>query len=58
MNRNIKNRKVVIRITESQFKRLSKAIIDEETSKSDFMRKLLDEKLEKFVVSKHISKKR
>jgi hypothetical protein len=39
----MKNRKLTLRITESQFKSLCDRIIDESTTKSDFIRKLLDE---------------
>lgn len=40
----MKNRKITLRITESQFKTLCDRIIVESTTRSDFIRKLLDEK--------------
>lgn len=38
----MKNKKVTIRITESQFRRLSDRIIEEQTTKSNYMRNLLE----------------
>lgn len=38
----MKNKKLTIRITESQFKRLSDRIIDEQTTKSSFLRNLIE----------------
>jgi hypothetical protein len=39
----MKNRKLTLRITESQFRNLRDRIIDESMTKSEFIRKLLDE---------------
>lgn len=38
----MKSKKLTIRITESQFKRLSDKIIEEQTDKSKFVRNLID----------------
>ena len=57
MRKDIKRRKVIIRITESQFRSLSNAIIKEEKTKSEFIREILNEKLANFVVSKNKFKK-
>lgn len=40
----MKNKRITLRITESQFKRLCERIIEEETTKSKFIRNLLEEK--------------
>jgi hypothetical protein len=37
-----KNRKVTIRITESQMRRLSDTIIDEQINQSQFLREMID----------------
>jgi hypothetical protein len=39
----MKNRKLTLRITESQFITLCGRIVEDKTTKSDFIRKLLDE---------------
>jgi hypothetical protein len=39
----MKNKKLTIRITESQFKRLSDRIIEDNTTKSRFLRNLIEE---------------
>ena len=39
----MKNRKITLRITESQFRTLCGRIVEDNTTKSDFIRKLLDE---------------
>jgi hypothetical protein len=39
----MKNRKLTLRITESQFRTLCGRIVEDNTTKSDFIRKLLDE---------------
>lgn len=39
----MKSKKLTIRITESQFKRLSDKIIEEQTNKSKYVRNLLDQ---------------
>ena len=39
----MKNRKLTLRITESQFRTLCGRILESNTTKSDFIRKLLDE---------------
>ena len=38
----MKNKKITIRITESQFRRLSDRIIEEQTTKSNYMRSLIE----------------
>ncbi len=47
MEKEFKKRKVVVRITESQFKRLTGNLIDEEKSISQFIREAIKEKLKK-----------
>jgi predicted HicB family RNase H-like nuclease len=47
MEKEFKKRKVVVRITESQFKRLTSNLIDEEKSISQFIREAIKEKLKK-----------
>ena len=47
MDREYKKRKVVVRITESQFKRLTGNLIDEEKSISQFIREAIKEKLKR-----------
>lgn len=39
----MKNKKITLRITESQFKTLCERIIEEETTKSNFIRNLIEE---------------
>lgn len=40
----MKNRKITLRITETQYKSLIDRIVEQSTTTSDFIRKLLDEK--------------
>ena len=40
----MKNKKVTIRLTTSQFERLTEQVIEEQISKSKYLRSLLDEK--------------
>jgi len=47
MEKEFKKRKVVVRITESQFERLTGNLIEEEKSISQFIREAIKEKLKK-----------
>ena len=47
MEKEFKKRKVVVRITESQFKRLTGNLIEEEKSISQFIREAIKEKLKR-----------
>lgn len=57
MRKDIMKRKIIIRINEDQFKNLCNAIKINETTKSEFIREILNDKLAKFVVSKNKFKK-
>jgi hypothetical protein len=52
-----KKNRITVRITESQLRRLTDHLIEENKTKSMFFRDVLDEKLNRFVVNKGTNKK-
>ena len=45
MKRELKDKKIVIRVTETQFKKLAESILEEDKSLSQFIREAIREKL-------------
>ena len=45
---NMKNKKITIRITESQFERLTERVISEQISKSNYLRNLIENQEENY----------
>ena len=45
MKRELKDKKIVIRVTETQFKKLAESILDDDISLSQFIREAIREKL-------------
>ncbi|SNS57800.1 Ribbon-helix-helix protein, copG family [Belliella buryatensis] len=45
MKRELKDKKIVIRVTETQFKKLAEGILEEDKSISQFIREAIREKL-------------
>ena len=48
MKRELKDKKIVIRVTETQFKKLAESILDDDISLSQFIREAIREKLKWF----------
>ncbi len=57
MNNKIKNEHIRIRITTEQFVRLCMFIQEEKTTKSQFLREAIEEKLDRFSRSRNYIKK-
>ena len=45
MKRELKDKKIVIRVTETQFKKLAESILEEDKSLSQFIREAIREKI-------------